>query len=189
MTDKMRIFAKGILQGLSCPSAPLGATPNKESAALPVGNQADHGCNARLLIGYLAGRRIAAHRTTQERVPVAYLYKNVRVPYKLTWDKEKYPFAFLYGGYYRESVSLLCATCKVTTNDSGSTQSATETPITYIQASVLNWEGEPYEELVFGEPVNGYGVFAYTLLWANYDIYTKSNKLYLEASEPIPVYE
>lgn len=186
MTEKMRIFVKGILQGLGCPSAPLGATRNKESAVLPVDNQADHGCNARLLIGYLAGRRITAHRTTQERVPVAFLYNGVRLAKLPVVEGKPEVFftrhtAFGITKYYAHFTSELYY----------ATSSDGVYCIGRLAGDVYYSAKERDTEWTYGTTWENDGVMAAVddVLWANFNVVDENGDVVLPKSDPIPVYE
>ena len=113
-----------------------------------------------------------------ERQPISYSYNGVILPKLPEWDREKYPYAVLVR-YGTSTIPFLW--CDDTEFGVDSNGQAT------LYGTFKTFK------LTDGEWVNhGTGGFGYTPFWTNTDLYyyeSAGGGLFLEASEPIPVYE
>lgn len=135
------------------------------------------------LAAYFLGRRIAGQRRKQERAPVAYLYNGVRLPGLPEFDE---PYAVIVkqssGGY-----RLIVTGVKPTLSWS---EGAVRPKLNCSSVS-YNWyideDGQEWETGAF----HTYPTLsiAITAVWANYDMLSEDETLYLAASDPVPVYE
>lgn len=148
---------------------------------------------ASMALGYLVGRQIAGQRRTQEKQPIAYLYNGVQLPALPEWDKETYPYAhiaFTDSRYFVYIFSQPPTTWKRT--DYFPTTNTYE--VNGMKSGIWNAAiHDPGQNIWydFGEPNdNQYGWNKLTnIVWANYDVLYADGSAYLEASDPIPVYE
>ena len=120
--------------------------------------------------------------------PIAYLYNGIQLPVPPEWDKETYPYATMQldgstGNYFLWLTST--RPCKsiihLAINPSGVgvvyATKASEGHTTWYQADKWDEGESPFGALT-------------SAMWANYDIFkTDGITVYLESSEPIPVYE
>ena len=153
-----------------------------------------------MMLGWLVGKRIAGQRGN--KTPVAYLYNGVELPEIPEWDKTVYPYAVIL--LYENSIG--------STVTKGYVSYIFAKPVTFFDSGTLGFYS-PYrayslkdsngkitmspsgkwmlreDVTTTGEWYNVYGIY-YTPIWANCDLRMKeSGELYLEASDPIPVYE
>ena len=171
-----------------------------------------------MILGWLAGKRMAAMRKTDVPVvpdepdvpdtpdepsgePIAYLYNGVRLPdINEVWtDKETYPYALITVGYdsahtadyYELFLSDQPVTARAYDTGDASYLNNSGATMNYLRF-VLNgnaWAEHPTD---YGSTLsNGkYKSGSGTFLYANYDVLKKADgTTYLAASEPVPVYE
>lgn len=160
-----------------------------------------------MTMGWLVGRRIAGQRGKKQKEPIAYLYNGVRLPKLPEWDKEKYPYAAIEcyetasGFYYRLTVVSKDAIYK-TGNDS-IILSGTEGRYWAIRDDDYGPENDfaidggdftswgDSKTLSEDTAYIYYGTHVWSEarpLWTNFD-FKYDGKVYISASEPIPVYE
>lgn len=151
-----------------------------------------------ITLGLRIGRILAGQRS--KRVPVAYLYGSLRIPFLLEWDEEKYPFAMLYytNEYTDGSVLyyLLCTEKPMVLmwenyNIYSPQLDAEETPVSGLRCMFRYPNQLPTaENIILAENINGSWVYLDKYVWANYDLYRlNTDTVLLSASEPVPVYE
>lgn len=122
-----------------------------------------------------------------QKEPVAYLYNGVRLPKLPEWDREKYPYAYIWQAssgtyslvfvnaplYYQGELSgkdLICSNGIVSSYA--------------LEGITKNGEwGNRIVESTLSLEVN------VTLIWCNTDVYDKAGEVYLAASDPAPIYE
>ena len=149
------------------------------------------------LAAYFLGRRIAGQRRKQDRVPVAYLYNGVRLPGLPEWDKEAYPFGYIWEDKYGARY-LLCyknepVVGEVTTGPiAGSDRLYSPTTTMHLRyqakSDLSGWVFLNESQVV----ANSGTAFAYgyTLIWSDFNIMRDDGvTIYLAASDPVPVYE
>lgn len=123
-----------------------------------------------------------------QKEPVAYLYNGVRLPKLPEWDREKYPYAYIWFGSTLKRLYILQEASHMTMTDSGGNACiGVEAGTTYMAANthVGNATWGPFTSYTAEEPK----ALSSSVGWANYDIRNADGTLYLSASEPIPVYE
>ena len=123
-----------------------------------------------------------------QKEPVAYLYNGVRLPKLPEWDREKYPYAYIWFGSTLKRLYVLSEASHMTMTDSGGNACiGAEAGTTYMVANtyVGNATWGSFTSYTEEEPK----VLSSSVGWANYDIRNADGTLYLSASEPIPVYE
>lgn len=108
------------------------------------------------------------------REPIAYLYNGVRLPKLPEWDRGVYPFAVIFA--------------------SGAFWIMTELPYissegnTYALSAQYKIYTVQNGEYVLKSSSSGVQVGS-APIWSNSDLYNSNGTLYLEASDPVPVYE
>ena len=141
-----------------------------------------------LTLGWLVGRQIAGQRRTQEKQPIAYLYNGVQLPPLPEWDKVKYPYAFIWEfvGIYKLSVFDTPLRYGIVNGEHCIYLSAGAEGLLY-NSKLTDGEYKSWEyvkEEIIAESVE------LTPFWANHNVISDSDgSAYLEASDPIPVYE
>lgn len=141
-----------------------------------------------MLMGWLVGRRIRQ----QPKSLVAYSYNGVlRPPLPEEWDKEKYPYAVILSGGNElgmYSYAFFFSSVEYVVGNDGSR---------YIKVGtddlVCNVSGYSPEELLAGwgalykwDRDHEYKIANIT--WANFDVLNADGSVFLEATEPVPVY-
>lgn len=151
-----------------------------------------------LSLGWLVGRQIAGQRRTQKDA-VAYLYNGVQLPPLPEWDKTAYPYAFIravadYGLYelyvFKTEPSWFKPNLAVTFYGVADGN-------TYLKAShyVGHSEYWDYSAPILGQSAltektsGGYIQKSEEVVWSNFKVLNKDGSPWLEASDPIPVYE
>ena len=151
-----------------------------------------------MTLGYLVGRMIIGQRKAVEKVPVAYLYGTLRIPFKVEWDAEEYPYAALfYTDEYTDGTVMWYLVC-----------SKEQMYLTYRSNAGYSLEIDSDRTRVYGLKcmfrypidlptadkftetyVNGSIAKKEKYIWANYDLCYLNGTVVLAASEPVPVYE
>ena len=131
----------------------------------------------------LAGKPLALARE-----PVAYLYNGVRLPKLPEWDREMYPYATIL--YFLVTPQFWVSTMPLEVEYNGNIYN----PCASAGTSALQfctytgndtWESFDVAEYPERTVWDGAGI-----QWANYDVINSTDKsVFLEASEPVPVYE
>lgn len=147
-----------------------------------------------MTMGFLAGRSIAGMRRAKE--PVAYLYNGVRLPKLPEWDREAYPYAVIRKDILSTKFKLLLFSKYKFDLDSsgvvhfGSLSDAEGDDIVPGIGYALNttssegWTGYwEADRMAVSMESSLQGP-----IWTNVDL-EYNGTMYLEASEPIPVYE
>lgn len=155
------------------------------------------------LSAYFLGRRIAGQRRKPERVPVAYLYNGVRLPKLPDLDKSMWPYAYIQ--QHGSTFDLVYSTTPLSygTHEYSQWLEGNDDGIANVyryKNEQTNWTWNVYEE--GREYKKGLSVILYARtngIWANTNLYYAENlgdefinligTLYLEKSDPIPVYE
>lgn len=141
------------------------------------------------LAAYFLGRRIAGQRRKQDRVPVAYLYNGVRLPpipnsnnllcLMVSYDNfsgssgTKNYYAWVSSAPWQKAVLGY----QMTETGSGYCYAYDADTDSWAYAS--KWENDVYPPVF--SPMNP--------MWTNQAVLNKDGTVYLEASDPVPVYE
>ena len=132
-------------------------------------------CLKSWLIGFdlgIAGKSLPLRRKRQEREPVAYLYNGVRLPKLPEWDREMYPYAYITQNLSGTVYKFVAKTTKP--------EASTDGKITLSGLTFAVVDGAWAE--VYSQGIR-------KVIWTNNDLYHEDGTLYLDASDPIPVYE
>ena len=141
-----------------------------------------------MTLGRLMGRRIAAQR--KKRQLVAYLYDGVRLPKLPEWNKEAYPYGWIFSLTGSSFGFHLCS----------------ERPYIYAETGYMRGPSGALTDMGWlcnsnrmtkwiAESTNGNGRTStgeddmVVPLWTNFDLLDDNGDLFLAASEPVPVYE
>lgn len=114
-----------------------------------------------------------------KNLPVSYLYNGVELPPLPEWDTESYPYAAIYTDADRTVFKFYCDAAGEIVNSGG-------TCLLMSTSRTMKAEN--------GAWVKSVGGLAYTPIWANHDVFYNtsagelSGKLFLAASEPVPIY-
>ena len=132
-------------------------------------------------LGWLVGKQIAGMRMVKGE-PVAYLYNGVRLPALPEWDMEVYPYAVIHD--YNDFL-VLTSKPFLTPNESvfGDYVSIEKCSLKRYKLTDGAWVY--YDEAEESGASVGYD----NLIWSNHDIPGLDVTVYLEATDPIPVYE
>ena len=123
------------------------------------------------------------------RTPVAYLYNGVRLPALPEWDREAYPYYYI---YHTESATILYCMksyeCRRTNVLFGAEGWCVTGPENYLRAKLNNGVWEPFSD---GGSILYPTSYMWTVAWANFELLNEDGSLLREASkpDPIPVYE
>lgn len=119
-----------------------------------------------------------------QKEPVAYLYNGVRLPKLPEWDKETYPYAVIrYIHNETNDYHLICLR-KVVYVGTGVAYKFKGSAGVYTSTIATGTNG-PWSDL---KALN-VDFTVSPAIWSNFDIIAEDGTVYLEASEPIPVYE
>lgn len=138
-----------------------------------------------MTLGLLIGRQLAGLRSARKE-PVAYLYNGVRLPALPEWDREKYPYAVIVFRKATEEYYLYTLSNKV----------HGETVIfdTYYYRSKAPYdcfhiENDSWVWWFFQEDGDlNSNPKTHTIIWANHEIIDVDGSVFLDATEPVPVY-
>ena len=136
--------------------------------------------------GFALGKQLRPQVIAGLKEPVAYLYgpDKVRLPKLPEWDKETYPYAFIYLDGYTGYYWLWAFTERpYRLNHTGF--------LAYPDGAVaIRWVLYT-NETEWGHKVENAqsGLFSASSLWANFDILNEDGTVYLAGSAPVPVYE
>lgn len=148
-----------------------------------------------LLMGWCFARAIFQTSSPQSEKPspgpepeaVVYLYNGVRLPKLPEWDKETYPYVFIYKTATMFEVSYvlhLTPNPYYAVSDNGKYcigyRSDDISYMAYDDSDVFGYKTNYISEGIRGELDN--------VVWANFDVLDENGELLLPASEPIPVY-
>lgn len=131
------------------------------------------------IVGFATGCRIAGQRSKQKTI-TGYSYNGVVLPTLPEWDKETYPYAYIWqtsSGKY----SAVFVSAPLYYNSGMYSDGV----VSYLAYEGITAEGEWGERVVSGNYSVGVAV---TLVWCNQDTMNEDGTLYLAASDPIPVY-
>ena len=168
-----------------------------------------------LTLGWLVGKQMAAMRSNVGKTPVAYLYNGLRLPKLPEWDKETYPYAYIYSttSWSSTTVKLCCYQelfTAILPEWSGGWEllaggnTKLESKITYKTEDGLS--DEEWSELsatslninLGSVEVNGelkpYRARVCTypsdmIEWSNHSFYVENGEEWIVAADPVPVYE
>ena len=140
------------------------------------------------LTGYMLGLAGKPLPIIGSGEPIAYLYNGVQLPKLPEWDKEKYPYAYISLSQIDIGIYELILTDSEKTVDNDGT------------IALSRAKGDVFTEYycINGEWVlQDYSAIFATATWCSADLYYHNyswmgelaGKLYLKASEPVPVYE
>lgn len=122
-----------------------------------------------------------------EKEPVAYLYNGVRLPAIPEYDKAAYPYSVItYSGTTNKNAILCVSDKSPTMDDNGKLVHAN-----YSKYVKYYWANGSEEWADNGSGVTTTGTLwpGNSSFWTNTDILNADGSVYLEASEPVPVYE
>ena len=120
-----------------------------------------------------------------------YKYNGVELPKLPEWDKEKYPYAFIYEGannYQLRAYSRNDQYTDLSWNSGFGTYTyfGAMTPNSYDGIGFSTTPSGNAEQWEGGSPAYG-RVLCSAILWANFDVKKSASELHLPASEPVPV--
>lgn len=129
-------------------------------------------------IGFLYGRE-AKEGETPTHIIDDVDYVGAILPPLPEWDKTAYPYAFLVEDYFGEAYHMfLTAEPTYHYNTAGNWSVSFEKAYQYAPAT--GWSD-------YDTTING--VVPDVINWANFDLMSEDEKVYLEGTEPIPIYE
>ena len=134
-----------------------------------------------MTLGFLVGRQIAGQRKTAEKVPIAYLYNGVQLPPLPEWDTEAYPYVFYTNGFMGIGAGITCISGMEYYDNNGSYS------FHYTGAIKYNVKDNGWGEPTVYSDTKSCAISA--VKWANFDVLNSDGSVYLEATDPIPVYE
>lgn len=111
-----------------------------------------------------------------------YLYNGIELPELPEWDKEKYPYAFLYSDPTGMYLGFCCVESLSFFDDDGTWRAGGNGKVyltEYANGQITKlWEERSDESI---------GVAVWAILWSNTDIIAKDGSVQLTATEPVPV--
>ena len=155
---------------------------------------------ASLTLGYLVGRQIAGQRRAVEKTPVAYLYgkDKVRLPPLPEWDDKTFQYVYL--SYTEDGAGVYAIYACTAPKHLTGTASDGKPWIEFDNGEAVLFSGglwiggydprrkfKDFTEYTY--PPEGTAFTSGLPIWTNYSIYNADGSLYLEKSDPIPVYE
>lgn len=142
------------------------------------------------VMGMLPGEVSRAQFPQAQKEPVAYLYNGVRLPKLPEWDKETYPYAWIYQAISSGTYYLRISDTPVVRRlypDYGTASFYSSGTGCRFNNTNGKWEQFDIE---WGEPFDNYFPESrYLTIWVNQDMLNSDGTVYLAASAPIPVYE
>ena len=122
------------------------------------------------------------------RTPISYSYNGVVLPKLPEWDRSVYPYAFIFVGSVLRRLTVLPEARHLTIPEGSETAFITaEEGMSYMSASY--YEGSAAWGQFTTYTAEETKLLSNSPHWANYDIKNPDETVYLEASNPVPVYE
>lgn len=138
------------------------------------------------------------------REPIAYSYNGVILPKLPEWDRERYPYAFIFNQsncavlrctnvpvhleFTREYIEENNVSTPIVVANDGETFVLLSYGTTKNGELVAGQEAEEWTIYVNGDSSNGMRINI-PILWSNYGLCYSDGEIHSAASEPIPIYE
>lgn len=126
----------------------------------------------------------------RKKSPIAYLYNGVRLPALPEWDREAYPYAAIcssgINSYY---LRLLRHDAYYETDRWGEFHLVSSPALTSNYLKSSGWSDFREDSGAYISPETPSATVGVGTIWTNFDLLNEDETVFMEATDPIPVYE